>query len=53
MTSSKLNGGNTITAINSWAVSLVRYSDGILKSTKDELNVMDRKTLKIMTMIDN
>ena len=26
--SSKLNSGNTIRAINSWAVSLVRYSTG-------------------------
>ena len=50
LTSSKLNGGNTIRAINSRAVSLVRYSAGILKWTKDELKAMDRKTLKIMTM---
>ena len=44
--SSILNGGNTITAMN----SQVRYSAGILKWTKDEPNVMDRKTPKIMTM---
>ena len=50
LTSSKLNGGNTIRAINSRAVSLVRCSAGILKWTKDELKAMDRKTLKIMTM---
>ena len=50
LTSSKLNDGNTITAINSWIVSLVKYSAGILKWTKDELKVMDRKTRKIMTM---
>ena len=48
--SSKLNGGNTIRAINSRAVSLVRYSAGTLKWTKDELKAMDRKTRKIMTM---
>ena len=35
---------------NSWAVSLVRDSAGILKWTKDELKVMDRKTQKIITM---
>ena len=34
LTSSKLNGGDTVRAINSWAVSLVRYSAGILKWTK-------------------
>ena len=31
LTSSKLNSGNTIKAINSRVVSLVRYSAGILK----------------------
>ena len=50
LTSSKLNGGNTIRAINSRAVYLVKYSAGILKWTKDELRAMDRKTRKIMTM---
>ena len=50
LTSSNLNGRNTMRAINSWGVSLVRYSAGILKWTKDELKAMDRKTRKIMTM---
>ena len=50
LTSSKLNGGNTVRAINSRAVSLVRYSTAIQKWTKDELKVMNRKTRKIMTM---
>ena len=50
LASSKLDDGNTIRTINSRAVSLVRYSARILKWTKDELKVMDRKTRKIMTM---
>ena len=50
LTSSKLNGGNTIRAINSSAVSSVRYSTGTLKLTKDELKVMERKTRKITTI---
>ena len=50
LTSLKLNGGNIIRAINSWSVSLIRYSAGILKWTKDELKVMDRKTRKIITI---
>ena len=50
LTSSKLNGGNIFRAINSRAVSFVRYSAGILKWTKHELKAMDRKTRKIMTM---
>ena len=44
LTSLKLNGGNTIRATNSQAVSLVRYSAGILKWKKDELKFRDRKT---------
>ena len=48
--SSKLNGGNTIRAVNSWAVSLVRYGAEILKWAKDELKVMDGKTRQKMTM---
>ena len=46
----KLNGGNTIRAINSWAVSLIRYCAGVLKLTKYELKVMARRTRKIMTI---
>ena len=48
--SSKLDGGNSISAINSRAVSLVRYGAGVLKWTKEELRIMNRKTRKIMTM---
>lgn len=47
---SKLNGGNTISAINSRAVSIVRYGAGIIKWTKNELEELDRKTRKLMTM---
>ena len=41
LTLSKLNGGNTIRAIDRLAVLLVRYSAGVLKWTKDELKVME------------
>ena len=34
---SKLNGGNTIKAINSRAVSIIRYGTGIVDWTKEEL----------------
>ena len=47
---SKLNGGNIITAINSWAVSVIRYGAGIVNWTKAELQQMDRKTRKLLTM---
>ena len=47
---SKLNGGNMIKAINTWAVSLMRYSAGIVEWTKADLDVTGRKTRKLMTM---
>ena len=47
---SKLNGTNCIKAINSRAVSLVRYSAGILKWTKEDVQNMDRKTRKLLTI---
>ena len=50
LTSSKMNGGNTIRAINFRAVSLVRYSSEILKWAKYELKVMDRKTGKFLAI---
>ena len=47
---SKLNGRNKIMALNTWAVSILRYSAGILTWNKSELQEMDRKTRKFMTM---
>ena len=46
----KLNGRNIISAINSRAVSIVRYGAGIIKWTKNELEELDRKTKKLMSM---
>ena len=47
---SKLNGGNIILAINSRAVSIVRYGAGIISWSKKELEKLGRKTRKLMTM---
>ena len=47
---SKLNGRNKIMPLNTWAVSILRYGAGILKWNKNELQEMDRKTRKFMTM---
>ena len=47
---SKLNGGNIITAINSIAVSIIRYGAGVLEWTQAELAELDRKTRKLLTM---
>ena len=50
---SKLKSGNAIKAINSWAVSLLQYSGGVINWTKNELVLvayLDRKTRKLLTM---
>ena len=47
---SKLNGRNKIMAMNTRAVSILRYGAGILKWNKNELQETDRKTRKLMTM---
>ena len=46
---SKLYGGNSIRAINSWAVPVIRYTVGIVDWTQAELEDLDRKTRKLMT----
>ena len=47
---SKLNSGNLILGINSWAVGVIRYSGGVVDWTKEELVCLDRKTRKILNM---
>ena len=47
---SKLNDGNTISAINSRPVSIVRYGPGIIILTKTELKELNWKKRKLMTM---
>ena len=47
---SSLNGHNTMTAINTWAVSLIRYSAGILTWTQEELRSADTRTRKLLNM---
>ena len=47
---SKLNGKNKITAVNSWAVAIFRYGAGIIDWKESELNSIDRKTRKTLTM---
>ena len=49
---SKLNGGNMVRVINSWAVSLLRYSGGVVRWTKVEVMNLDRKTRKLLIIQD-
>ena len=46
----KLSGENVIKAINSWAISLVRYSAAFLEWTKEEVQGLDRRTRKLLAM---
>ena len=47
---SKLTGRNKVMAVNTWAVSVMRYGAGILKWNKDELKRLDRRTRSFMTI---
>ena len=46
----KLNGGNLVRGVNTWAVSLIRYSATFVSWRKCELQATDRKTRKVFTM---
>ena len=47
---SKLNGGNIIKGLNTWTVSLLRYSEAFIDWNCAELAQLDRGTRKLMTM---
>ena len=47
---SNLNSRNATSAMNIWAVAVMRYGAGIVKWTKEELEKLVRQTRKIMTM---
>ena len=46
---SKLNGGNLVRGVNTWAVSLLRYSAAFVSWRKSQLQAIDRKTRKLFT----
>ena len=47
---SKLNGGNLVRGVNTWAVSLLKYSTAFVSWRKIELQAIDRKTRKLFTI---
>ena len=47
---SELNGGNLVRGVNTWAVSLWRYSAAFVSWKKSELKAIDRKTRKFFTI---
>ena len=46
---SKLNGRNKVTTINSWALAIFRYGVGIIQWKASEVKDLDRKSRKTMT----
>ena len=50
LSKSKLKAGNLIQGINTWAVSVVQYSAGIVDWTTEEQQNLDRKTRKILNI---
>ena len=46
----KLNAGNLIKGINGWAVAVVRYSAAIVDWNRSEIEELDRRTRKTMTV---
>ena len=47
---SKLNGGNLVRRVNTWAVFLLRYSAAFVSWRKSDLQARDRKTRKFFTI---
>ena len=47
---SKLNGGNLVCGVNTWAVSLIRYSSAFVSWRKSELQAIETKTRKLFTI---
>ena len=46
----KWNGSNIIKGINTWAIPLLRYSAAFFNCTTTELQLMDRRTRKLLSM---
>ena len=47
---SKLNGGDLVRGVNTWTVSLLRYSAAFVSWRKNELQAIDRKARKLFTI---
>ena len=47
---SKLNGGNLVRRVNTWAVFLLRYSAVFVSWRKSELQAIGKKTRKLFTI---
>ena len=45
-----MNGRNLVRGVNTWTVSLLRYSAAFVSWRKNELQAIDRKTRKLFTI---
>lgn len=50
MLKSNLNAKSLITALNIWAVAVLKYKATILKWFKEEMSTLDRRKRKLMTL---
>ena len=50
MLEAKLNSGNVFKTINNWTVSVVRYSTAFLGCSRLQLEKIDKRTRKLLTM---
>ena len=46
----KLNGGSLVRGVNTWVVSLLRFSAAFVSCRKNELQAINRKTRKLFTI---
>ena len=49
---SKLDGWNLVRGVNTWAVSLLRYSAAFFSWRESELQAIHRKTKKLFTIYE-
>ena len=47
---SELNGGKLVRGVNTWAVSILRYSRAFVSWRKNELQAIGRKTRRLFTI---
>ena len=50
---SKLNAENLVSGANTWAVSLLRYSAAFISWRKSKLQVIDRNTRQLFTILEH
>ena len=52
MLETKLNSGDVFNAINTWAVSVVNYFAAFLEWSRLQLEEIDRRTRRLLTIYD-